>query len=521
MACRFPGKANDPASYWRLLCDGIDAIGEIPPDRWNVDEYYDPDPAAPGKMSTRWGGFLERIDQFDNHFFTISDREAARIDPQQRILLELAWEALEDAGLPPSTLRGSKTGVFIGISLSEYGLMLSSDLALTDAHAAAGTSLCLAANRLSFAFGLQGPSMALDTACSSSLVAVHLACQNIRDGQCDAALAGGVNLLLSPIGTVNLTKAGFCASDGRVRAFDAAATGYVRSEGAGVVVLKPLSAALNNNDPIYAVIRGSAVNQNGTSNGLTAPSRAAQEQVLREAYARASVSPGEVQFVETQGTGTRLGDTIEATALGSVLARGSAGRQPLRHRRGEDKHWPPRSGLRHRQPDEGGLGAQAQADTGEPELPIAQSRHSVRGPAAAGAAASRTLARHGPAASGRRQCLRLWRQQRPHGFGGAAGGRSGAGLRRRRTSLFLAAAFRPHRKRDCAILLTGMPMSWPMIRRLGATCAIRPRPVANTTIAAWRCWPIRPSRRPNSCGHSRTASRLVTSLSDASPLAGH
>jgi acyl transferase domain-containing protein len=322
MACRFPGEACDAKSYWRLLCDRVDAIRVVPADRWDVDAFYDPDPAAHGKMNTRWGGFLDRIDEFDNHFFGISDREALRLDPQQRMLLELAWEALEDAGIPPSTLRGSRTGVFVGIAVSEYGIMLSTDLAQTDAHAAAGTSLCLAANRLSFTFGLQGPSMALDTACSSALVAVHLACQNIRAGECDAALAGGANLILSPIGTINLTKAGFCAADGRVRAFDAAASGYVRSDGAGLLLLKPLSAARKNHDPIYAVIRGSAVNQNGSSNGLTAPSRAAQEQVLREAYARAQVSPGRVQFVETQGTGTRLGDTIEALALGNVLGEG-------------------------------------------------------------------------------------------------------------------------------------------------------------------------------------------------------
>jgi acyl transferase domain-containing protein len=324
MACRFPGGANDPASYWRLLCDGVDAIGPIPPDRWNADDFYDPDPAAPGKMCTRSGGFIERIDEFDNHFFGISDREAARIDPQHRILLELGWEALEDAGQPPSKLRGANVGVFMGIALSDYGMMLSSDVAATDAHSATGTSLCLAANRLSFTFGFQGPSLSLDTACSSSLVAVHLACQHIRHGECEAALAGGVSLLLSPISSINLTKAGFCSPDGRVRAFDAAASGYVRSEGAGLVVLKPLSAALAGGDRIYAVIRGSAVNQNGTSNGLTAPSRAGQEQVLREAYARAKVSPGMVQFVEAQGTGTPLGDAIEISALGSVLGEGRA-----------------------------------------------------------------------------------------------------------------------------------------------------------------------------------------------------
>jgi acyl transferase domain-containing protein len=324
MACRFPGRANDPASFWRLLSSSTDAIVDVPPDRWDADALYDPDPAAPGKMCSRWGGFLERVDEFDNHFFGISDREGARIDPQQRMLLELAWEALEDAGLPPSSLRGTKTGVFVGIALSEFGMMLSGDLSQTDAYVASGTSLCLAANRLSFVFGLHGPSIALDTACSSSLVALDLACQHIRNGQCEAALVGGASLLLSPVASVNLTKAGFCSTDGRVRAFDAAATGYVRSEGAGVVVIKPLDAALKNGDPIYAVIRGSAVNQNGASNGVTAPSRSAQEQVLREAYARAKVPPAQVEFVETQGTGTRLGDAIEAAALASVLGEARA-----------------------------------------------------------------------------------------------------------------------------------------------------------------------------------------------------
>jgi acyl transferase domain-containing protein len=324
MACRFPGGANSPAAFWRLLCEGVDAIGEIPPDRWNADAFYDPDRAAPGKMVTKRGGFLERIDEFDNHFFGISDREAARIDPQHRLLLELAWEALEDAGLPAGKIRGAKIGVFIGIAVSEYGMMLCSDLAQTGAHALTGTSLCLAANRLSFSFGLQGPSLALDTACSSSLVATHLACQSIRNGDCEAALVGGCSLMLSPIAAVNLTKAGFCSPDGCVRAFDAAASGFVRGEGGGMVMIKPLSAALQNEDPIYAVIRGSAVNQNGSSNGLTAPSRAAQEQVLREAYTRSQVPPGQVQFVETQGTGTPLGDVLEALALGNVLRQDRA-----------------------------------------------------------------------------------------------------------------------------------------------------------------------------------------------------
>ena len=187
MACRFPGGATDPSSFWRLLCDGRDAISEVPPDRWDVDAFYDPDPTAPGKMNSRWGGFLDRIDEFDNRFFGISDVEAMQIDPQQRMLLELAWEALEDAGIPPLKLRGTKVGVFIGISHSEYAGNLTDNLALTSAYAVVGTALCLAANRLSFVLGLHGPSLALDTACSSSLVAAHLACQSIRNGDCEAA----------------------------------------------------------------------------------------------------------------------------------------------------------------------------------------------------------------------------------------------------------------------------------------------------------------------------------------------
>ncbi len=319
-----PREGGRPGVLLAALARGGDAIVEVPPDRWNLDDLYDPDATAPGKINSRWGGFLERVDEFDNRFFGISDVEVLQMDPQHRMVMELAWEALEDAGLPPLKLRGTKVGVFIGISHSEYARHLSEDLTLANAYSVVGTALCLAANRISFALGFQGPSMALDTACSSSLVAVHLACQSIRNGDCDGALVGGVNLLLSPIGSISLTKAGFSAGDGRLRAFDAAASGSVRAEGAGMVMLRPLSSALKNRDPIYAVIRGSAVNQSWSSNGLTGPSRAAQEQVMREAYTRAKVSPGEIAFVETQGTGTRLGDVIEATALGNVLQQDRA-----------------------------------------------------------------------------------------------------------------------------------------------------------------------------------------------------
>jgi myxalamid-type polyketide synthase MxaE and MxaD len=319
IGCRFPG-ASDARAFWNLLRDGVDAIREVPAERFNLHDFYDPDPAAPGKIVTRWGGFIEHVGDFDAHFFGISPREAARMDPQQRLLLEVVWEALEDAGLVREHLAGTPTGVFIGISNNDYGRIQFNDLDRIDAYAGTGNALSIAANRISYVFDFRGPSIAIDTACSSSLVAVHQACNSLRSGESTLALAGGVNLILSPAITINFTKAGAMAPDGRCKAFDARANGYVRSEGAGVVVLKPLSQALADGDPIYAVIRGSAVNQDGRSNGLMAPNPGAQEAVLREAYSRAAVSPADVQYVEAHGTGTLLGDPIEAKALGAVLA---------------------------------------------------------------------------------------------------------------------------------------------------------------------------------------------------------
>jgi acyl transferase domain-containing protein/acyl carrier protein len=318
IGCRLPGAA-DPEALWRLLRDGVDAITEVPTDRWDVDAFYDPDPAVPGKMNTRWGGFLEHLDQFDPHFFGIAPREAIHMDPQQRLLLEVAWEALEDAGQVPERLIDTRTGVFIGISTNDYGSIQMSDPTAIDAYAGSGSAMSIAANRLSYLLDLRGPSMAIDTACSSSLVAVHVACQSLMTGESSLALAGGVNVILSPGAAINFTKVGVMAQDGRCKTFDARANGYVRSEGAGVVVLKPLSRALADGDPIYAVIRGSAVNQDGRTNGILAPSRWSQESLLRDAYRRAGVSPGQVQYVEAHGTGTFLGDPIEAQALGTVL----------------------------------------------------------------------------------------------------------------------------------------------------------------------------------------------------------
>ncbi|MGE3909405.1 MAG: type I polyketide synthase [Chloroflexota bacterium] len=327
IGCRFPGGANSPDAFWKLLCSGTDAIQTVPADRWDIEAYYDPDPNTPGTMPTRYGGFIRDVDKFDPHFFGISPREAASMDPQQRIVLEVAWEALEDASQPPDGLAGTKTGVFIGIGLNDYGRLQmpeqARDPSLIDTYALSGNALCITPNRLSYLLDLRGPSVAVDTACSSSLVAVHLACQSLRSGESSLALVGGVNLMLSPATPISLAK--FLSADGRCKAFDARADGYARAEGAAIVVLKPLSRALKDGDSIYAVIRGSAVNQDGFSSGLTVPNGVAQQAMLREALTNARVNPTDVGYVEAHGTGTSLGDPIEANALGAVLG---AGRRP-------------------------------------------------------------------------------------------------------------------------------------------------------------------------------------------------
>lgn len=323
IGCRFPG-ADGPAAFWQLLSDGVDAISEVPPDRWDADEFYDPAGKTPGTATTRWGGFLDQVDLFDAEFFGISPRESARMDPQQRLLLEVSAEALEDAGQVPERLAGSSTGVFIGISTYDYGHLQLADLKAVDVYTGTGSTLSIAANRLSYVYDFRGPSMAIDTACSSSLVAVHMACRSLRDGECTLAVAGGANVMLSPAPSINFSLAGVMAPDGRCKTFDARADGYVRGEGAGIVVLKPLSAALADGDPVYAVIRGSAINQDGRTNGLMAPNRLSQEAVVAEAYRSANLHPGVVQYVEAHGTGTSLGDTIEANALGAVVGAGRA-----------------------------------------------------------------------------------------------------------------------------------------------------------------------------------------------------
>jgi myxalamid-type polyketide synthase MxaB len=325
MSCRFPGNVNDPKAFWQLLHDGIDAITEIPANRWNIAAYYDPNPNTAGKMYSRHGGFLQEIEQFDPQFFGMSPREATGLDPQQRLLLEVSWEALENAGLVRDKLIGSQTGVFVGVTTHDYvNRIIPSQI---DAYFSTGNALNASAGRLSYSLGLQGPSMVIDTACSSSLVAVHLACQSLRTGESDMALVGGSNLILSPEPNISLSKAQMLAPDGHCKTFDAAADGYVRGEGCAIVVLKRLSDAQNDN--ILALIRGSAVNQDGASGGFTVPNGPAQQAVIRQALARAKVTPASVDYLEAHGTGTSLGDPIEVGAAAAVLGEGRASEHPL------------------------------------------------------------------------------------------------------------------------------------------------------------------------------------------------
>jgi acyl transferase domain-containing protein len=330
LGCRFPG-ADGPDAYWRLLRDGVDAIGEVPADRWDAAALYDANPDTPGRMYARHGGFLDAVDRFDAPFFSVSPREAATLDPQQRLLLEVAWEALEHAGEAADRLAGSRSGVFVGICNSEYLSLIraSGSAQHVDAYLGTGNSPSVAAGRLSYTLGFQGPSLAIDTACSSSLVAVHYACESLRRNECGMALAGGVNVILLPEPTMAFCRARMLAPDGRCKTFDAAADGYVRGEGAGIVVLKRLSQALADGNRVLAVLPGSAVNQDGRTSGLTVPNGPSQESLLRDALERARVTPGAVQYVEAHGTGTSLGDPIEVHSLSAVLCDGRPADRPL------------------------------------------------------------------------------------------------------------------------------------------------------------------------------------------------
>ncbi len=329
VSCHFPG-APDPEAFWGVLSGGVDAIREVPDDRFDIDEFYDPDPETPGKMYSRFGGFLDQIDGFDPEFFGISPREALWIEPQQRLMLETAWEGLERAGYAPSALRGSRTGIFVGVAANEYAHLLSADsIDKIEAHFITGNALNAISGRVSFALGLEGPAVAVDTACSSSLVAVHQACQALHSGDCDMALAGGVNVLLSPVTIIAASRARMLSPVGRCKTFDASADGYVRSEGCGILVLKRLSDAVRDGDRVCAVIPGTAVNQDGASSGLTVPNGGAQQRLIAAALARAGLVGGDVDYLEAHGTGTALGDPIEVQAAGAVYGAARDADRPL------------------------------------------------------------------------------------------------------------------------------------------------------------------------------------------------
>ncbi|MDY6996397.1 MAG: SDR family NAD(P)-dependent oxidoreductase [Actinomycetota bacterium] len=329
VSCRFPG-APDPEAFWELLAGGVDAIREVPEDRFDIDEFYDPDPDAPGKTYTRFGGFLDGIDGFDPEFFGISPREAVWIEPQQRLMLETVWEGLERAGYAPSALRGSRTGIFTGVAANEYAHLLSAEsIDKIEPHFITGNALNAISGRVAFALGFEGPAVAVDTACSSALVAVHQACQALHSGDCDLAVAGGVNVLLSPVTVVAASRARMLSPVGRCKTFDASADGYVRSEGCGVLVLKRLSDAVADGDRISAVIPSSAVNQDGASSGLTVPNGGAQQRLIAAALSRAGLTGGDVDYLEAHGTGTPLGDPIEVQAAAAAYGGSRDTDRPL------------------------------------------------------------------------------------------------------------------------------------------------------------------------------------------------
>lgn len=330
MGCRFPGGANNPELFWQLLQHGVDATTEVPGDRWNVDAYYDSNPENSGKMYTRRGGFLNvGVDKFDAQFFGLTPREVMSMDPQQRLLLEVSWEALEAAGQASEQLAKSKTGVFVGASTNDYSQLTLQDPNNIDVYAVTGNTYSILAGRLSYFLGIHGPTLAVDTACSSSLVAIHLASQSLRNQECSLALAGGVNLMLSPQVYIFLSKMRALSPDGRCKTFDAAADGYGRGEGCGVIVLKRLSDAVADGDNILALLRGSAINHDGHSSGLTVPNGTAQQQVIRSALANAKTQPSEINYIEVHGTGTSLGDPIEVNMLGAVLGKERSETNPL------------------------------------------------------------------------------------------------------------------------------------------------------------------------------------------------
>ena len=332
MSCRFAG-ARNLAEFWNVISQGIEATGEVPPDRWDVDALYDPTGTESGKMSTRWGGFVDDIDQFDPAFFGIAPREAARMDPQQRLLLEVAWETMENAGLPADRMAGTKTAVFVGIGGTDYSKVPAQFVDYfhhIDAHVGTGNALSIASNRISYIFDFHGPSASVDTACSSSSLAIHLAVESLRRGEATAALAGGVNAIITPETTIAFSKARMLSPDGKCRPFDAGANGYVRGEGCGLILLKKLSDAQRDGDAIIGVIRATSVNQDGRTSGISAPNGESQKQCIRAAHRQAGVTADDFGYIEAHGTGTPLGDPIEMQSLGEIF-RSRSGNQPPLH----------------------------------------------------------------------------------------------------------------------------------------------------------------------------------------------
>jgi acyl transferase domain-containing protein len=428
-ALRVPGAA-DAQEFWDVLRDGRDAVSEVPPDRWDVEEYYDPDPDAPGKIVSRRAGFIDDVTGFDAPFFGLSKRETMLIDPQHRLLLETAWQAVEHSGTAPSALANTKSGVFVGLGTHDYLGLISEELspAEIEAYVAIGTSSAAGAGRISYGLGLQGPAVSVDTACSSSLVAVHQACQALRFGECDLALAGGVNVMLSAKTAMTFSHAHMLAPDGKCKTFDAAADGYVRGEGCGVVVIKRLEDAIRDRDRIRAVIRGSAINQDGASGGLTVPNGVAQQRVIAEALLRAGVAAADVGYLEAHGTGTSLGDPIEVQAAGAALGQGRDPGRPLLI--GSVK-----TNIGHpvaRAPDV--------AETPALSEPVAA--HSLGPTRGAGRGRSPPLGARRAASDRRGQFVRVLRDERSrHHRGGACRGESaGAGGTRRRQTVQPAAA---------------------------------------------------------------------------------
>ncbi len=320
MGCRFPG-ADNPEEFWQLLREGRDAITQIPDEYWDRSKYYDPQPNTPGKICTTYGGFVPHLKEFDASFFRVAPREAASLDPQQRLLLEVSWEALENAAIPADKIKGSQTGVFIGVSATDYWhQLLSRKTTEIDAYLTTGNTHSLASGRISHFFDFTGTSMSLDTACSSSLVAVHLAIKSLRDRECNMALAGGVNRLISPKISVNFSQAKMLSPDGRCKTFDQGANGFVRSEGCGIVLLKRLNDAIADGDRIRAILLGSATNQDGRTSSITTPNSLSQQAVIKQALVNSKVTAQQVSYLETHGTGTSLGDAIEIEALSQIFS---------------------------------------------------------------------------------------------------------------------------------------------------------------------------------------------------------